>query len=327
MTFDTLLGNEELKTALKNALNTRFPQTILLTGPTGSGKMTLGGILAAALLCTGNVKPCGSCNSCHKIAQAIHPDVSLTDLGDSEITVAAARSIRSDCCILPNDGEHKVYLIRHAQNMNVSAQNALLKILEEPPAYAFFILMTENVDALLPTVLSRCSLYRMSPLSQHKTESFLRRRFPNESEEKISAAAIKGQGIAGDAVSILSAAESNAVQDYLRPFLKALSNGSELDMLMASTAAEKLSRQEFRLLLCSLSTAIRDAVLRANALSVPYSASFEKETLALAERIPTGRLLKLYDFVHELDRRTDFNAGMASLTACLSAGAYNICFL
>ena len=107
----------------------------------------------------------------------------LIDLQDAEIKVDTARAIRSDCAVLPNESARRVFLIRHAQNMNVSAQNALLKILEEPPAYAFFILMTENASAILPTILSRCTHfsmiitpleYRVMPplLSPTKADSF-----------------------------------------------------------------------------------------------------------------------------------------------------------
>lgn len=327
MTFDMLLGNEDLKSALKKALASRFPQALLLTGPSGSGKMTLSRILAAALLCTGREQPCGGCNSCRKVDESIHPDVYILDLGDSEITVAAARTLRSDCYIRPNEAERKVYLIRHAQNMNTSTQNALLKILEEPPAYAFFLLMTENAEAILPTILSRCTQYALAPLSSIEIKTLLTCRFPSQDAGKIAAAADYSQGIAGDAIAFLTEEGRDPSVPLLAPFLRALSDGSELGLLSAANAAEKLSRQDFHRLLTALSVSLRDAVVTAKGLSVSLYPALGEESRLLAERISAERLLKLYDFVQELDHRIDYNAAMASLTGCLAAGIYEIAIL
>ena len=158
MTFASLLGNEELKAAWQHALHGRFPQSILLTGPKGIGKLTAARVLTMALLCesTGE-KPCGQCAACRKVEQNYHSDVTCIDAGDAEIKVDTARRIRSECAVYPGDSDRRIFLIRHAQNMNAAAQNALLKLLEEPPEYALFILMTENESAILPTILSRCT--------------------------------------------------------------------------------------------------------------------------------------------------------------------------
>ena len=132
MTFASLLGNEELKAAWQHALHGRFPQSILLTGPKGIGKLTAARVLTMALLCesTGE-KPCGQCAACRKVEQNYHSDVTCIDAGDTEIKVDTARRIRSECAVYPGDSDRRIFLIRHAQNMNAAAQNALLKLLEE----------------------------------------------------------------------------------------------------------------------------------------------------------------------------------------------------
>ncbi len=121
--------------------------------------------LAAAMVCTeGGGSPCGACRDCRKVASGIHPDVigverfmEEKDLG-GEIKVAAVRALRADAFIKPNEAARKVYLIDRADALNLSAQNALLKLLEEGPAYAAFVLMTDRVGALLETIRSRCSV-------------------------------------------------------------------------------------------------------------------------------------------------------------------------
>lgn len=131
----------------------------LISGPDAAARDDLARLLAAAMLCTGGGdKPCGGCPACRKVAAGIHPDLITVDLlpDKREILVEQARQMRADAWIRPNEGERKVYLIRNAHAMRVEAQNAILKLLEEGPAYAAFLLSADNPGALLPTIRSRC---------------------------------------------------------------------------------------------------------------------------------------------------------------------------
>ena len=119
--------------------------------------------LAMAMVCEGDDKPCGVCRHCRKARNGIHPDILIVDRdtekenkGKREIYVDRIRDIVSDVAICPNEAEKKVYILRNADRMNVSAQNALLKVLEEPPTHACFILCAEQADGLLDTIRSRC---------------------------------------------------------------------------------------------------------------------------------------------------------------------------
>lgn len=124
--------------------------------------------LAAALLCQADGKrPCGHCRDCRKSLSGIHPDIITTrrDTDDKgrekrDISVGQVRAIVADAQIMPNEAARKVYVFEDADKMNMAAQNAILKLLEEPPGSAAFVLSVSNPTLLLPTVRSRCALHR-----------------------------------------------------------------------------------------------------------------------------------------------------------------------
>ncbi len=130
-----LLGNEAIRARLDAAAaQDRFSHSYLICGPDGSGKHTLAKILAAAMQCTGaGRKPCGRCEGCRKVFEGVHPDViTVNDPAHKTIAVDVIRQMRADVFLRPNEGKRKIYLIE--QDMAEPPQNALLKILEEPPA-------------------------------------------------------------------------------------------------------------------------------------------------------------------------------------------------
>lgn len=137
----------------------------LISGGAGDSRAALARRLTAAYLCQGSNPPCGTCRACRKAAAGAHPDVSLTAplQGKQEISVEQIRALRSDVYVRPNEGARKVYVIHPADVMNPSAQNALLKVLEEGPAYAAFLLLAGEPGRLLDTVRSRCEPLRLPP--------------------------------------------------------------------------------------------------------------------------------------------------------------------
>ncbi len=120
--------------------------------------------IANCLVCKGENKPCGICSDCNKAQKNGHPDILETDgiKGKSHnFTVDAVREIRDNAFIVPNESDCKVYILKNAQNMNPQAQNAILKILEEPPSYVYFIIVTTSKSTMLETVLSRVQVYSL----------------------------------------------------------------------------------------------------------------------------------------------------------------------
>lgn len=137
----------------------------IVTGGGGESRRDYALRLAAAYLCQGADPPCGRCRHCEKVEKNIHPDVTWLSPapGKREIVADQARALRTDVYIRPNEGERKVYLIDPADALNPVAQNAILKVLEDGPAYAAFLLLTGQPGQLLETIRSRCETLTLPP--------------------------------------------------------------------------------------------------------------------------------------------------------------------
>lgn len=209
MLFESLLGNERIKDNLHRSFKKgRGSHFYLICGPEGSGRHTLARLLAAALMCTGSEKPCGRCEGCRKVLTGIHPDfITVDDPEKKTVPVELIRQARSDIYIQPNEGLRKIYLFPRAQDIAVPGQNALLKILEEPPGYGAFLLITDNPEKLLPTVRSRCTELSLLPLSEQIIRRELSKRFPDASADAISGAISRSGGYLGQAIKLLEGEE------------------------------------------------------------------------------------------------------------------------
>lgn len=142
-----------------------FPHGVLVECQNEDDGVQFARFIANCLVCRGESKPCGECEDCHKANKNGHPDIFETDgiiKSKSKVfAVDSVREIRDDAFILPNESDRKVYILKNAHNMNDQAQNAILKILEEPPSYVFFIIVTTSRSTMLETVLSRVQTYSL----------------------------------------------------------------------------------------------------------------------------------------------------------------------
>ena len=191
--LESLVGNDALRARLRDAVAAgRVSHAYILEGPEGVGKRSLALGFASALLCSaGTGVPCGRCSHCKRSA---HPDLSVIE-GEGKsgaVKVAAIRALRADAYIRPNEAERKIYIIDHAETMRAEAQNALLKIFEEPPAYAVIILLTSSLPAILPTLRSRAVTLSVRPLTTEETFSALQRLTKKRGPELLEAAERSG---------------------------------------------------------------------------------------------------------------------------------------
>ncbi len=242
MSFDALLGNEQLKIDLARSLQTgHISHCYLITGPEGSGKHTLAKLLAAAILCQSRDKPCGVCHPCRKVLEGLHPDfITVDDPEHKTVSVDVIRRSREDVFIQPNEADHKIYLFPRAQDMGLPGQNALLKILEEPPAYAVFLLLAASPEKLLPTVRSRCRELKLSALPREMLESRLSQDFPQASREDIRRAAVRSGGFLGQARQLLE--EGQSIPPQTTVFVHTYAAGDALGLTNLLVPMEKWKR-------------------------------------------------------------------------------------
>lgn len=178
--FEQIVGHEDIIQHLQNAiLMDKVSHSYIFAGEPGAGKKLLTSLFAMTLQCREQGKdPCLNCDSCKKALSKNHPDIIwVYHEKPNSISVEEVRTqVINDVAIKPYQGPYKIYLIPDAEKMTPQAQNALLKTIEEPPAYAVIMLLTSNVDALLPTIVSRCVTLYLKALSDDLVKAYLMER-------------------------------------------------------------------------------------------------------------------------------------------------------
>ena len=306
MQLSRLAGNAALKEQLAVRLSDgQLSHAYILSGPADCGKHTLAAVLSSAMVCTGNGnRPCGVCSACRKTAAGIHPDI-VTVLPEEEgkaITVDQIRRMRADAWVRPNEAERKVYIVEQADRMKPTAQNAMLKLLEEGPVYAAFLLLAENSGALLQTVRSRCEELALFPVSVPQAEQWLAEQFPDKPVALRRQAALDCQGLLGRAAELLSGdeGESAALNERAEQIIQLWLAGKEPELMDLCAPMEKWDKGQFAALLDRMTAQMSSR---------------------LDETKNRRKLLKLFQLMSQMRQALAVNVGQAHLAGWLCATA------
>ena len=238
--FSDIYGQQQIVEHFRKAIETKkISHAYIIHGERSSGKEFIAKVFAQALLCEkGGKEPCGECHSCHQAVSGNHPDI-IRVLHDKPATIGVEDiriGINNDILIKPYSSEHKVYIINEAEKMTVQAQNALLKTLEEPPAYAVIILLTSNLEMMLPTILSRCVVLNMKPVPDDMVKRYLMKelQIPDYKADVCTAFA---RGNLGKAKALAASEEFDNIKTEAVSLLKYI---GEMDITDIVSAIKKI---------------------------------------------------------------------------------------
>ena len=223
--FKDIVGHNKIVNHLKNAIRMdKVSHAYIINGEDNSGKMMLAEAFAMALQCEeGGPEPCGNCRSCKQAMERNQPDIifigqdeMMEDKKTKSISVDEIRTLlNNDIVIKPYSSKYKIYIVDHAEKMNVQAQNALLKTIEEPPAYGVILLLTSNADSFLQTIRSRCILLNVKTVEEDLIKKHLMKKY-QVPDYKAEICAAFAQGNVGKAIQLAASDSFNEMkQDVL----------------------------------------------------------------------------------------------------------------
>lgn len=284
-TLSEVVGQTLIVQALTNALNqNKLHPAYLLTGTHGTGKTTLGRIIAKAINCEDGPLPCLKCNSCQMIQDGTHPDLYEIDAA-SRTKVEDTRDVLEHVQYLPVIGKKKVYLIDEVHMLSQHSFNALLKTLEEPPAHIQFILATTEPHKIPKTILSRCLHFNLQPISHPDIVDYLASVLK---EEKIK--------FEKDALSHIAQASKGSMRDALSLLDQLLAISPEhLNTDTTSALLSTLPTQELSDLLLAVSNQNIEEIQKRLSIYEDNNIDFRTLLTQLAELIVQTSIHKLQD--------------------------------
>ncbi len=244
--FADIVGQEQLREHLENAVRMgKVSHAYIINGERNAGKEFIAKTFAMAVQCENrqDAEPCGECHSCKQALSGNHPDIIFIahekpgTIGVDDIR----RQINGDVAIKPYSGPKKIYIVSEGEKMTVQAQNALLKTLEEPPEYAVILILTDNVNTLLPTILSRCVVLNMKPVRDAQIKEYLMENM-GIPDYKADICVAFARGNVGKARLLANSEEFDKVKEEAITLLKYI---GEMELHEIVAAIKKINEYKF----------------------------------------------------------------------------------
>lgn len=258
-----IYGNYNITETLESMIKrNRAAHTVLFYGESGTGKKTIAGYYIHLLMCENKngAKPCFDCKACHNISDNIHPDVITAEKSGKlgGYSVDTIKKICSDAFIKPNNSDKKVYIFPDCTNMDERSQNTLLKIIEEPPEYAYFIFTAESKTNFLPTIISRCVSFGVMPCSENECREALKEYGANETDIENAVECFHGN--IGMCINFIKDESLRESIENIRLMTESIINRDEYSLALYLSKAGK-DREKIKLELTMLDRIINDAVI------------------------------------------------------------------
>lgn len=245
--FKDIIGHEQIIEHLQNAIAMdKVSHAYIINGPDKSGKMMLAEAFAMTVQCEqGGRDACLECHSCKQALGRNQPDIIyVSHEKPNTISVDDIRTqVNNDIVIKPYSSRHKIYIIDEAEKMNVQAQNALLKTIEEPPAYAIILLLTTNADDFLPTILSRCVSLNIKAVPDETIEKYLMSNWQIPDYQAQICVAF-AQGNVGKAIQLASSSDFNELKSSVLQLVKRL---HEIDLYELTEAVKQIGEYKLQI--------------------------------------------------------------------------------
>ena len=245
--FQDILGHEQIIEHLQNAIKTdKVSHAYILDGPDMSGKKMIADAFSMTLECEKKgTEPCMECHSCKQALGKNQPDIIyLQHEKPNTISVDDIRSqINNDIGVKPYSSPYKVYIVDEAEKMNVQAQNALLKTIEEPPAYAVILLLTNNAEIFLPTILSRCVRLSLKAVPDEKIKAYLMENY-EVPDYKADVCVAFAQGNVGKAIELAESEDFNEIKNSALQLIKRL---DDIELYEMTEAVKQISNYKLQI--------------------------------------------------------------------------------
>lgn len=313
MKFQDIIGQDQITRHLQNAIRMgKVSHAYIIQGEPGSGKKLLADTFAETLQCEeGGITSCGHCQSCKQAASGNHPDIRHITHEKATIGVDDIRlQLNNDIMVKPYSRPYKVYIIDEAEKMTEQAQNAMLKTIEEPPAYAVILLLTVNAKLLLPTILSRCVLLNMRPVSKASITKLLKEHH-GIAGYMAEIAADFADGVPGKAIAYAGSGEFVEQKEDVLRMLKRLPSlpAEDIYKKVREWAGRK---QDLPDILALMNLWYRDVlVMKATrGAGKPVFREEEQELLRQAEQVSYEKLEKKLCAIGQMRERIDANVNL-----------------
>lgn len=317
-----ICGNNYLLKTLSNMITgNKAAHSVIFHGEKGSGKKLIADYYTSQLLCDDikDGRPCGKCPSCRNVENHAHPDVTYvrTDGKLEGYSVKTAREIIADAFIKPNNNSgRKIYIFRDCHNMSVQTQNMLLKLIEEPPDYVYFIFTAESKYEFLPTIISRCTCLAVSLCTKQETILALVELGYNDDDIKKAVSCFHGN--IGACIEYISDETVRSRIDLTKRIADSIIKGSEYELNTAFYSVGT-ARNELCYVFSVLDKLFRDCAVLSADKNTESIGCFRDSALMLSEIISPYKAVRIHDMIEDSRKAVQLNVNASLVVASLCA--------